>query len=80
MTNLKPCPFCGGEASSKGIVRHAISKEPNAWWEDGSPVEDAFFCNCIVCGANNQNIIGGFQTEEKAIEAWNTRKNPEATR
>ena len=73
---LKPCPFCGGDASDKGVVRYAPSKleDQNAWWADGTPVETAYYCNCVVCGANNRSaVIGGYQTQEKAIAAWNKR-------
>lgn len=69
---LLPCPFCGGEASDKGSVHYAQTREPNAWFADGTPVEDAYFCNCIKCGSTNKGLIG-FQTIKEAVEHWNTR-------
>ncbi|RWR30484.1 hypothetical protein D2T29_12500 [Sinirhodobacter populi] len=71
---LLPCPFCGGEASPDGCVTYGGN--PNAWWADGTPVETAYFCNCIKCGIRNQGIVGGYQTREAAIAAWNTRALP----
>lgn len=70
MTELKPCPFCGGEASPNGKVRYSPSYEGT--WADGSKVTDAFFVNCIKCGADNRAHLG-HQTKAQAIAAWNTR-------
>ena len=73
---LKPCPFCGGKASANGKTSYAIPRTKgtaDAWWEDGSPVNTAYFCSCTQCGANNGGIMGGFQTQEKAIAHWNRR-------
>lgn len=70
-TKLRPCPFCGGKASDSGTVTY--SKNHKAWFADGTQVLKAFYCNCVKCGANNQNIVGGYQTKELAIEKWNAR-------
>lgn len=73
MTNpneVKPCPFCGGEASSSGVARYSDSHE--AWFADGTRITEAFYCNCMVCGVSNRGLCG-HQTQEKAITAWNTR-------
>ena len=70
---LKPCPFCGGEASSSGVGR---VNRPEAIWADGTFVVQAFFCNCMNCGVNNMGIVGGYQTQVEAIAAWNTRTDP----
>ena len=51
MTDLKPCPFCGGEAK--------VSK-----WERGFKV----LCQKVFCA-----VLGPFNSEAEAIEAWNTR-------
>lgn len=78
MTNaekLMPCPFCGCEASAEGHVRFHRGA-PNSWWKDGTPVEEAYFCNCLNCGISNSNIIGGHQSKADAIRAWNTRALP----
>jgi hypothetical protein len=70
-TALLPCPFCGGEASPDGTARFSGNHE--AWFADGTRVTEAFYCNCMRCGANNQSIIGGYQTRDKAIAVWNER-------
>ncbi len=69
--SLLPCPFCGGEASAEGRARYTENHE--AWFADGSRVLEAFYCNCYKCGATRQTIVGGYQTRELAIAAWNTR-------
>ena len=70
---LLPCPFCGGKASASGKT-HFTLKEPDAWWNDGTPIIDAFFCNCTRCGITNQTIVGGYQTQAMAIAEWNRRQ------
>lgn len=79
--DLKPCPFCGGGASDTGHIKYnrALS---DTWWEDGSPVTEAFFVNCMKCGAQSRSgVVGGYQTQAEAIAAWNTRAdNPAAFR
>jgi len=68
---LLPCPFCGSEASDSGMTTY--SQPQDCWWEDGTPVTRAFFVNCLKCFATTQGLMGGQQTQEKAIAAWNTR-------
>lgn len=70
MADLKPCPFCGGEAVATGVVRYHDKHE--AWFSDGTRALVAHFCNCIACGITNRGLIG-HQTQEKAIAAWNQR-------
>lgn len=70
---LKPCPFCGGKASADGHIRYGKPLK-DAWWEDGSPITEAFYTNCMNCGAlARSGIVGGFKTKAEAIERWNTR-------
>lgn len=54
MDNLKPCPFCGGEAA----IIEAV---------DGV----RFVAGCLHCGIELPFL---YDTNEEAIEAWNTRK------
>jgi len=70
---LLPCPFCGGEASANGVTRY-VKGGADAKWNDGSEVREAFFVSCVKCGGNRRNVVGGQQTKELAIAAWNTRQ------
>lgn len=71
---LLPCPFCGGEASDAGHSKYNRPL-PDTTWEDGSPVTEAFFVNCMTCGAVTRGdaIVRGYQTKAEAITAWNRR-------
>ena len=64
MSELKPCPFCGGEARTM---------EQHRWW---------VFCPECMCdlgfeGMDEGGCYGHYDTEAEAVEAWNTRHNPE---
>lgn len=58
---LKPCPFCGGEAKIDSW--NSTDGYMNDWWKR---------VQCTVC-----DIAKLGKTEEEVIEAWNTRKLPE---
>lgn len=63
MNNLKPCPFCGGQA--KPII------EENAW-------DSYVFVECQKCGATTKKEDYVFEFEEpgamsRAVESWNRR-------
>lgn len=63
MSELLPCPFCGGEAT----IRHDSTDAAYWGW-------DEWWVECI----NTQCLMqpesaGTFDTEEQAIAAWNTR-------
>lgn len=60
MTELKPCPFCGGKA-----------KEGERLTEDYN-IANFIICGDSGCRANI-GMIGSFAKKEKAISAWNTR-------
>ena len=53
---LKPCPFCGGEAQLRvfGWIDH----------------KEHYGIRCLSCLAQTMDY---YNTEEDAIEAWNTR-------
>lgn len=71
--DLKPCPFCGGEASAEG---HQYFGDPlrSVRWADGAPITEAFFANCPSCGASTiGNLNIGQRTRGEAVERWNKR-------
>lgn len=57
MEELKPCPFCGGEA---------ILLED---WKDGNFIVGCANNDCIV----RLSGIPSFDNAEQAVKAWNTR-------
>jgi Lar family restriction alleviation protein len=57
MENLKPCPFCGGEADIEEIPGSPFTNEPYTWG-----------VGCKTC-----NIGWYEESKERAIEAWNRR-------
>jgi len=66
MINLKPCPFCGGEATLVHISRMGY---------DGSVVK-CHGCNCQIEGKWFR-VSTSYASDEKAIEAWNRRADDE---
>ena len=61
MAELKPCPFCGGEAEFFSDVTFTA--------ETGEQIgEIKWFAWCTECSA-----LVSADTKEKAIEAWNRR-------
>lgn len=63
MSELKPCPFCGGEA--KAYVRDYGDTH---YWRVS--------CSSDKCGVNP--VTNVYHTEAEAIDAWNTRAAYEA--
>lgn len=64
MADLKPCPFCGGEAYQKT----AYPCDP-----------DGLEMNMYIVGCKNCDIeFSRLWNEAAVIEAWNTRKTEEA--
>lgn len=57
MNELKPCPFCGGEAAIR-----EYSNGFNIW----------FRVRCDSCGVAQDGIRNGYG-KEQAVEAWNRR-------
>lgn len=62
---LKPCPFCGGEACCSPSTE---SDEPER--EDREPLLWGVGCGCTA-------FVGPWSTEAEAIAAWNTRIGPQ---
>ena len=76
---LKPCPFCGGEASDSGHIRYGKPLTDVWWGDDNTPITEAFYCNCMKCGAvSHSGIVGGYRTKAEAIAAWNARHSAPA--
>lgn len=63
MAELKPCPFCGGEAS----IYHRTYKTGTEYMQ----------VTCASCGAMSMDIPASVEycAKETAIEAWNRRVN-----
>lgn len=67
MEELKPCPFCGGEAYIVEVKPHShIIATFMADYEGGAFVECSD-CTCAIAA----------DTKAEAIEAWNRRVNNE---
>lgn len=62
-TELKPCPFCGGEAKTHG---------PYGW--DG---KWCISHNCPALYNGGSEAFKGYLSEKEAIAAWNTRTTPD---
>lgn len=62
MTDLLPCPFCGG--SDVGVDNKICDNE-----------NSGFACSCLSdnCHGNIYVVDGFYGSEEIAIAAWNTR-------
>lgn len=60
--DLKPCPFCGGEA----VYDFHAKGMPEAWEND---CDHWVYCDAEDCFAN----VGLCESKSEAIAAWNTR-------
>ena len=71
MTELKPCPFCGGEAVLKNNEYGCGVYDPEtlAVIDSFDAEANTFWVECEECFA----MSNGCDTEEEAIEAWNRR-------
>lgn len=64
--DLKPCPFCGGEA---GFGRVTYSDQPGKTF---------YHVSCMTCHARVADIGGtSFDTKEEAVAHWNRRADYE---
>ena len=66
MTELKPCPFCGGEAEIVNHTTHTI------------PIGLSAYVQCKKCKASGKSFEQGCYNYDiryifKAIDAWNGR-------
>ena len=69
MTELKPCPFCGGEAESYSYEAERDIFDSRSLGYVDTEYFDMWGCWCKECEA----MIPEKRTEAEAIEAWNRR-------
>ena len=69
MSELKPCPFCNGEAS---VLRMDYGDDSTVW--------GVFCANDSDDSFSHGHFIDNFATEAEAIDAWNTRAERTCTR
>ena len=78
MSELLPCPFCGGEAVT-------VHDEWTVLIEGKEDYRHDWYVGCdprsmLGCMGSLHNMETGFDTEEQAIAAWNTRVDYDAQR
>lgn len=60
--NIKPCPFCNGNAEVKDRYRKGVANRKMYWVE------------CKKCGVSQAHHgLAGYRTPNKAIAVWNHR-------
>ena len=60
LIDLKPCPFCGGQAN---VIEHRFHG-----------LDSSYGLQCKKCKAETYQF---YESEEKAIKAWNRRAGEE---
>ena len=76
LVELKPCPFCGGEAITEGRKTIGNYKSDREY----SYVNWIVRCTnreCFMSGLRMSAFLNELLTEEEAIEAWNRRAGEE---
>ncbi|WP_370862823.1 Lar family restriction alleviation protein [Phascolarctobacterium faecium] len=83
MTKLKPCPFCGGEATmwDDGIYMPVIDPDTGAVVDCRDEEPEGCVIECKNCPAqiveNKKTGEGVDELEQRAIKAWNRRDGEE---
>lgn len=67
MTELKPCPFCGGAANIGKRTFHEQTVAESEWHQP-----TFYFVSCKLCTAQTDTMRGCLN-EEVAAERWNRR-------
>ena len=70
MSDLKPCPFCGGEAE---VTRNYYTVQDITLWQVRCKTRPYAVDEGKQCYTMDSFIL--FDTEAEAIEAWNRRAN-----
>ena len=69
---LKPCPFCGGEATTEGRkIIYTYKDYYETTYEDW--IVRCTNDECFMSGLQVDAFFDKFPTEEEAIKAWNHR-------
>ena len=68
MSELKPCPFCGGVPE---IVTRDVEPQGDPWY--GGKRETFVLCDCGACLFDGAFHEGFWDAETRAVAAWNLR-------
>ena len=68
MSDLKPCPFCGGEAR---VVLRDVEPQGDPYY--GEKMERFVQCQSCAAVVFNKYWHDGFYSKDDAVSAWNTR-------
>lgn len=66
-TELRGCPFCGGEAAFATAKYTEQTIKTNGWTQG-----TFYFVSCIICGSSTQGLVGQ-EDREQAAKKWNQR-------
>lgn len=72
---IKPCPFCGGKATTFHIPennKEEMKQHPD--WKWNCPGMWVIGCDTEMCMGNMNYFTMVFVDEESAIETWNKRR------
>ena len=71
MSELKPCPFCGRESRVGKTSYNCTLENLRKTYPDKNQTH-GYFVSCMYCGGS-MKAVSFYDTEEEAIQAWNTR-------